>query len=267
MPIFYKHPLARSKPKLVPVVMKIRQHNPWLCPISIVLIIIILTIVALLLWKNSIQALKENRHFIIKQQLVKIDKINQQFQNAQIEKAYLIDQNKKLNKQLTKIIATTQINQKNYAKVLQSLSQSQNKNQDLIEELTFYQRLLTTPKAMLDKKQGIKIASFELNVTEKVNYYTYKLILTQWTKDIKLAEGKIKIYLVGDMQEQIKGLNKITEKTIQILSYQFIYFQRFIGEFKLPAKFMPKNLTIHLITKQQVDKTHFKWKELIKRSY
>ena len=280
MPLIYRQPLP-SKPKPVPGVMTIRQHRSWVCPMLMVLTIVGGGGIGVFLWQSSIQALRQNRQVAIEQQLQEIQKYREQLkkafqqnanltaQNANLstQNANLSAQNKELQDKLTMTVRTTQVDQKTYAQVLQSLSQLQAKNRDLKEELNFYQQLLTSTKASLES-QNVSVANFTLNYDKKSERYPYKLVLTQLTKEIKVAEGSIQIHLTGKARGKTKRLKmkQITKNKVNSLKYQLLYFKRIENELKLPKRFTPHQLIIRILPKGQKEaqEVRFKWKDLQK---
>jgi len=281
MPLIYRQPLP-SKPKPVPGVMTIRQHRSWVCPVLIVLTIVVGGGIGLFLWQSTIQALRQNRQVAIELQLQEIQKYRQQLkkafqqnadltaQNANLtaQNANLTAQNKELQDKLTMTVRTTQLDQKTYAQVLQSLSQLQAKNRDLKEELNFYRHLLTSTGAS-SENQNVSVANFTLNYDEKSRRYPYRLVLTQLTKEIKVAEGSVQIHLTGKARGKTKRLKmkQITKNKVNSLKYQLLYFKRIENELKLPKRFTPHQLIIRILPKGQKEaqEVRFKWKDLQKQ--
>ncbi len=278
MPLFYRHPLP-AKPKPVPSVMTIKQHRSWVCPMGVVLTIVVMGTIGLFLWQSSVQAIRQNRQIAIEQQLEELDKSRHQLekafqQNASLiaQNATLTAQNKEIRDQLTELterVRIAQAEQKTYASVLQSFSQSQEINQDLKEELSFYRRLLTSTKTA-SKNQAVAVANFTLNYDKKSGRYPYKLVLTQWTKKLKIAEGIVQIHLIGKAHGKTKRLkmNQITKNSVDSLKYELLYFRRIEHELKLPKRFTPHHLIIRLLPKgeKKANEVRFKWKNLQKRS-
>jgi uncharacterized membrane-anchored protein YhcB (DUF1043 family) len=279
MPLFYRHPLP-AKPKPVPGVMTIKQHRSWVCPMGVGLTIVVMGTIGLFLWQSSVQAIRKNRQIAIEQQLEELDKSRHQLEKAFQQNASLIAKNATLTAQnkeirdqlaeLTERVRTTQVEQKTYTSVLQSLSQSQEINQDLKEELNFYRRLLTSPKTS-SENQAVTVANFTFNnYNKKSGRYPYKLVLTQWTKEFKVAEGIVKINIIGKAHGKTKRLkmNQITKNSVDSLKYELLYFRRIENELKLPKKFTPHHLIIRLLPKgeKKANEVRFKWKALQKRS-
>jgi hypothetical protein len=256
-----------KKPKLKVGVMNIKPYRSWICPLLIVLCIIIMGAGGLFLWERNIQDFRKGRQVVIAQQLEEIDKARQVLEQAfqknttlEQQKADLIVKNKALQDKLATTMHTTQIDQKTYTQVLQSLNKLQVKNSDLKEELVFYQRLLTSPNL----ENPVEVSNFTLNNDNGL--YPYKLVLTQLTRALKLAEGTIKIQLIGEIRGKTKRLKmkEITKNAINSLRYQLLYFQRIENKLMLPKGFKPRIVIIRLLPKDQeyANEVHFKWENL-----
>lgn len=256
-----------KKPKLKVGVMNIKPYRSWICPLLIVLCIIIMGVGGLFLWERNIQDFRKGRQVVIAQQLEEIDKARQVLEQAfqknttlAQQKADLIVKNKALQDKLATTMRTTQVDQKTYTQVLQSLNKLQEKNSDLKEELVFYQRLLTSPNL----ENPVEVSNFTLNNDNGL--YPYKLVLTQLTRALKLAEGTIEIQLIGEIRGKTKRLKmkEITKNAINSLRYQLLYFQRIENKLMLPKGFKPRIVIIRLLPKDQeyANEVRFKWENL-----
>ncbi len=257
------------KPKLKAGVMTIKPYRFWICPLLVVLCFIIIVVGGLFLWERNIQVFRKGRQVAIAQQLEEIDKVRNELEKASQknttlakQRADLIAKNKGLQEKLATTMRTTQIDQKTYVQVLQSLNKLQEKNSDLKEELVFYQRLLTSPNL----ENPVEVSHFTLNYDKKSGHYPYKLVLTQLTKVLKLAEGTIEIQLIGEIRGKTKRLKmkEVTKNSVNSLRYQLLYFQRIENKLMLPKGFKPRIVIIRLLPKDQeyANEVSFKWENL-----
>jgi regulator of replication initiation timing len=262
--IFYKPP-SPPKPKPGPSIITVRQHHPWLCPIVVVLSVVVVTTIGLFLYQKHIKAVQQSRQALIELKLQEQHFNRQQLKNIIQKNANLITQNQELRDKLTTIVQTTQESQNTYTQVLQSLTQLQVENRDLKEELIFYKHLLTSTISSKSSTQ-VEVTHFTLNYDNENQFYPYKLVLTQWTKEAQLAEGLVQIRLLGKENGKTKLLNmeSITDNHIEALEYQLTYFQRISDYLQLPKGFIPESLIIRILPKDQknMNEIHFRWEEL-----
>jgi len=259
MPIFYRPP-PPTKPKPVPGVMTIRQHRPW-CPFLAILTIVIIGAGGWFYMQTSLPALGQSQTFT---EPVQPGDSHQQLKKTLQKNRSLMAQNKELRTKMVMVVRAMQESQDTYANVLLSLEQLQEENLNLIEELTFYKRLLISPKNPSTEK--VVVTNLTLNYDRESGNYLYQLVLTQWTKDAKVAQGVIQIYLQGQINGNTKrlGLKSVTENSTHALEYKFNFFQRLEGELKLPAGFIPDIIIVNLLPKgeQKFYENRFEWKEL-----
>lgn len=265
MPIFYQEPLP-AKPKPVPGIVTIKQHSSWRCPLLVVLTIVVIGMIGLFLSQNSLQTIRQSRQTFIKQHWQEQDENRQQLKRTLQKNANLMAQNKELRAKLTMIVRTTQKGQKTYANVLQTLKQVQKENHDLAEELNFYKHLLTSSKSKLSSMPEIVVTNFMLDYEQKSKHYPYQLVLTQWAKDAKVAQGIVQISLLGLMNGKTKRLNmkSITDNAIEKQNYKVHYFQRLEGYLQIPEAFIPHHLIIRVLPKgrKKANEIRFSFEEL-----
>jgi len=256
MPIFYRAPRP-LKPKPVPSVMTVKQHRPWLCPLSVLLSIVIMGISVWFYVQTNLQTLGQPSIEPIQAKDGHLTKTLQ-------KNASLVAQNQELRTKLAILVHTVQEGQDTYADVLLSLAQLQEENLNLIEEITFYKRLLASPK--ITELPKVNLTNIAVEYVKEKQHYFYQLVLTQWTKNAKVAQGTVQIHLIGQLNGKIKHLKMqaITPNSIEALEYKFTYFQRIEDELKLPEGFIPKDIVISLFAKGQSkpNENRFKWEEL-----
>lgn len=267
--IFYRAPLP-NKSKPTPSIITIKTHRPWLCPVLLTLSVIVIGVGGLFLHNNSVQTIGQNHQTVIEEHWVEQEKTRQQLEKSLQNNASLATLNDELRTKLSMIVHTTQAGQETYSKVLQSLSQLQKENRDLKEELSFYQHLLNFLQSSKSSMPKRVIPNIILGgIDDKNGHYPYKLVLTQWTKEAKVQQGRVQIDLLGKLNKQTKRLTmkQITADSIKALRYKFTYFQRIEGHLQLPKEFIPLSLIVRLFSKGQKKafEIRFKWKDLLKQ--
>ncbi len=250
--------------------MSIKTHRPWLCPLAIVLIIVVMVSTGLLLCQHSLQLLGHTKQVTIEQQVREQEQKYQQIQAVQQNNASLMAQNQELRNKLATIIRTTQASQETYTQVLQSLSDTQIENQDLTEELNFYRALLrSAPQTNTRLTHQVKVNSFNIQYDETNQHYFYQLVLTQWDQAAKPAQGQLQIQAQGQLHSINKQLNmkQITLDNKESQHYQIHYFKKLTGYLQFPKDFIPKQITIRLIPAQQksANEIHFQWSHLLNK--
>jgi regulator of replication initiation timing len=265
MPQIFYRPPSPTKPKPVPGIVTIKQHQPWLCPLMVVLAIIIIGILGWILYQNRLQTVWQNKRTFIEQHLQTQEHNRQQLEKVIQKNTSLEVQNKELRQKLTAIVRTTQESQQTYAEVLQSLSQLQEENRDLKEELTFYKFILISPNSSKSTAQA-EMTNFSLTYEEETGYYPYKLVLTQRAKKAQVIEGLVQIDLVGQTNNKTERLKmaSITDNQIEALDYKFIYFQRIEDYLQIPEDFKPFELIIRILPKNQknLNEIRLRWEDL-----
>ena len=268
MPLVYRTPL-KPKTKPGPGVMVIREHRPWKCLVLVGLTVVVMGMIGLFLYLNRWPAPTEpSQPILFNAKEPEPTEIQQQLNAFQQKNASLTAQNQELRNKLALVMRTTQVNQETYAQVLQTLEQSQHEMLELKEELVFYNRLLSS-KSPSKSAAKVTVTHFTVNYDKTQKYYTYKLVLTQWAKEAKVATGVIQIHIQGQENGQTKRLamkpKSITaNSTTDSLTYKLSYFQRIKGYFPLPRGFVPEQVIIRLLPKgqTQANETRFKWEEL-----
>lgn len=259
--IFYLPPPSKVKPG--PSVLKIKQHRPWLCPLFIVIAIVLVGWGGLSLCQRSTQSLDQNLRTLLTQRLQELQEVYQV--NAHLEKQNqsLEAQNKEFQNKITSVVQNVQVDQETYAKVLQSLSQLQGEQQNLVEELTFYKKLLISPNTT---NKNVVVNRLILSYDKTQQKYFYKLTLTCSALEAVINEGNIQIDVIGKIDTKKKRLSmkQLTENSMSSQPYEILYFQRLDGYLKLPKEFSPENVVVRILPQgqQKANEVTFKWTEL-----
>jgi hypothetical protein len=231
---------SSKKSKITPTVMRVKEHNPWLCPllfISAILGVIILYF-TLIDGKGS---------FIEQEQQADMQSILQQ--NASFAK-----QNAELRSQLAMMVRSTQESQNTYTQVLQSLT-------DLTEEITFYKSILLSSSTQ--KSANLVLSKLSFSYDKHNKEYNYELILTRQIATTNI--GTMEINIEGDMNGDRTSLNmqQLTNNTIEHIKYNFMFFKKISSFLQLPEEFTPHYLIVRLTPQeQQANEIRFKWAEL-----
>ena len=255
MPILY-HASSPSKPKSVPGVITVKQHRPWLCPLSVMLSIVIMGIAGWFYVQTNLQML-EQPHTVVEPIQ------SQNGQDILQQNTSLTAQNQELRSKLAILVHTVHEGQDTYADVLSSLELLQEENLNVIEELTFYKRLLASPE--ISKPSSVNLTNLTVDYDKELKRYFFQLVLTQWTKNAKVVRGTVQIYLTGQLNGKTKRLSMpaITSNSSKAWEYKFTYFQRIEDELNLPKGFIPNVMIVSLFSEgQQPDENRFAWEEL-----
>jgi len=259
--IFYLPPPAKTKPG--PSILKIKQHRPWLCPLLIVLTLVITGGTTLSLCRQSTQSLDHSLRTLLDQRLQELQESDQVNASLKQQNTSLVAQNQELQNKMATVMQTAQVDQQTYAKVLQSLSQLQEEQQKLTEELTFYKKLLISPTATAE---NVEVSRLSLSYVKDQRKYSYKLVLTRFAWEAIVNEGSVQIEIMGKVETKRKRLSmkQITDPSLSSQPYEVLYFQRLEGYLKLPKEFSPESVVVRILPKGQTkaNEMTFKWSEL-----
>ena len=221
--------------------LKIKHNRPWLCPLFI-LITIIAT--AVLSW-----------YFLYPRLLQK------QIQDYQQTQQQLTAENEKLQQRSQIFVRAAQVDQEMLEEMRLSLKEQRNQIILLKQKADFYQQL-----AMGKTEASAKVIVKSFQVDEEEEYYVYHLTLTQLADKPEEVKGKVTLDITGDEYHQEKKfvMEAMTPDNISSQPYEFTYLQSLTGQLVLPAQFIPRQVTIHIIPndQKQTDDIHFQWKDL-----
>ena len=178
------------------------------------------------------------------------------YEFADIHKNKLQSQNRLINKSLSNLSNVHEQLQSEFnvmkveldiAKLTNERSQdtikdSINREQDLKEQVSFYQRVLAPEKT----QDGFVVQRMEINPTLSQRNYAIKMMLLQH-EDVKaVIKGKLNIQLFGSAQGKplnfsIEGLQDEPKTS---LSFGFKYFQVIETNITLPIGFTPEKFEI-----------------------
>ncbi|MBT8419671.1 MAG: hypothetical protein KJO08_02295 [Gammaproteobacteria bacterium] len=153
--------------------------------------------------------------------------------------------------------SATRIDHVAYREINKTVESLQDDIRDAKEELAFYRGLVTSS----DQGKGLTIQSFTLRPGDADHTYHYRIVLTRFQKDAKVAKGTVELSVIGKQEEgPIRlGLSDMMIEGPDRLVFQFKNFQKFEGYLILPTGFIPYQvvMTIDLKKKkaQRITKT------------
>jgi hypothetical protein len=187
-----------------------------------------------------------------------------------VEQKELWDRNRSLRKQLSELEEryavlerSAQIDREAQLEVQKVIQELQEQLHQRHAELEFYRGVLAATK----EARGLRIQGFRVERIDDEGRYLYSLVLTRIDKDDRVAEGRTRVWIEGSAGKQ-NGKLPITdlgpEQQAQP-SFKFKHFQRFEGEFILPADFAPTKVRVRVeLEKPKVNSVErvFDWHEL-----
>ena len=162
-----------------------------------------------------------------------------------------LERNAKIDKQVTKDLKNEFV-------------RLQNEFYKLKGELEFYQGIM----ASTQDSKGLNVQGMRLETLGEKNAYRYRLILTNVTKNDRLATGVAKITLEGESGGKVVKyeISELAASSDARLEFEFKNFKRLEGNIMLPDGFNPLRITVELSSKDNrkkiIEKT-FDWLSLI----
>ena len=174
---------------------------------------------------------------------------------------------KSLRKDVARLTRSTEVELQAADQVKQTLREKEMEILKLTEELVFYRSLLAPEKAGV----GVEVRDFNLRAASDQSEYYYDFLLTQSSRNKKVAKGKINVTIDGKQEGQMRRLEvlDINSETSNTLTYSFKYFQRLNGVFELPKNFQPQKILINVepaAKSKQPLQLSYSWNELISGS-
>ena len=113
---------------------------------------------------------------------------------------------------------------------------------DLSNELAFYRDVL----GATEMEQGPRLRGVRFNALDADGQYAYRFILTHVDKNNSVAEGRLKVDIVGQLKGEKRALafSDVSEDDAVSLAFKFKHFQMFQGTMKMPTDFQPEQITI-----------------------
>lgn len=187
-----------------------------------------------------------------------------------VEQKELWDRNRTLRQRLNELEEryavlerSAQIDREAQLEVQKVIQELQEQLHQRHAELEFYRGVLAATK----ETRGLRIQGFRIEPIDNEGRYFYSLVLTRIGKDDRVAEGRTKVWIEGNNGRQTAKwpLSDLGAEQQGQLSFKFKHFQRFEGEFILPADFAPSKIRVRVeLDKPKVNSVErvFDWQEL-----
>jgi hypothetical protein len=148
-----------------------------------------------------------------------------------------------LQAQVSRLERIAQVDRQAKIELAKQVKDFQDHQAELREELNFYKSIISPDDGMA----SLRIYSLSVLQAEDQLYH-YKLVLTQSGKSDNVAQGGVKMVLKGILQGKEKNLDlrEIQVAESRQLSYKFSYFQELSGSFRLPDKYVPREIRVEL---------------------
>lgn len=140
---------------------------------------------------------------------------------------------------LTQVTRQLQIDKSAYKQLRKELETSTIQITELGNELKFYRSIISPA----DGRSGVRIQDFQVQPADVEDEYRYRLILIQALEHEEDVKGIVRFEISGTEGGVEKTIHAPSESG-QRISAEFKYFQNFAGTFRLPAGFMPAEITV-----------------------
>jgi len=156
----------------------------------------------------------------------------------------LVKTNRDLNDQVLMLQRTAGIDKQTMSQMQEEIRELQDQVYHLKGELEFYQGILDSTREV----KGLNIQGIHVEALAKAQNYRLKVVLTHMTKNVKVAEGTIRITLEGVLDGTAKKLDlrEVALDDSLDLSFRFRNFKRFESDLELPDGFDPQRVFIQL---------------------
>ena len=200
------------------------------------------------------------------------------YELKQVEKSQLVDEHELMSNSLANLTQVHEALQSEYnmLKVELEIAQLANeknqvdykesiqREQDLREQVSFYQRVMA-PELSQD---GFVIERIQVTPTVSENNYSLNMILLQHESVKAVIKGELKVTLYGSDNGKVTSIDitELQETPKTSLNFAFKYFQVIQTSITLPENFIPDrfeiNTSVYKYNKKRGDyKTSMKWDE------
>lgn len=233
--------------------LQIKEHRPWNCPllVSLGILLIVLGMAGLYFW--ILQPSSVQQHYALQQ-------LKQQYAVLQQKLRDVASQQQQLDATVT-------------VSLRRALRDAYQQNFELQEKLAFYQSLATQlpdAKKNIDAAPEASIQSLRVKLRNAQHEYDFRLVLTQAVRDAKVLRGEVEIDIVGQLNDEQKrfGMQSLMADKTK-LTYRLQHFQRIGGSFKLPNKFVPKQIIVYLLPEggDGADEYTFYWRDVQQKEF
>ena len=172
----------------------------------------------------------------------------------------LARENTDLRAQVATLERTGQIEKAAYADVDDQLKRLQGELLQLREELAFYRGVVNAT----EPGSGLKAQSLTVQRQGPERVYRYRLVLTQFSKNVKVIEGTVDLSLVGEQEGRAVrlSLQDLSGEASKAIPFRLRNFQQVEGAFTLPSGFVPRQVLVRLNAKgsrRQTVERAFDW--------
>ncbi len=167
-----------------------------------------------------------------------------------------------LRDQVALLGRSTQVDKEAYIEVNDNLKSLQQEILELRGEVSFY-RGIVAPK---ESSAGLRIENLRLAKVSDDGLYHYKLVLTQVLKNHKAVRGRVNVKIEGlvDGKAKMVSLASVSVVGKKRLDFKFRYFQKFEGDLRLSADFVPRAVHVKVKPRKRKELTSsFDWADLL----
>jgi hypothetical protein len=213
----------------------IRQHVPWYVKFgSIGLMMGVAAAAAWWFIDNSYRITGFNR-----------DEATQQIQALTAEKNRLQASFDALKPQLNDLESQLKVEKASQAELAKNLTQLQDENSSLKEDLGFLRNIMSSAKAT----EGVTISNLKVESDALPNEYRYRMLVTQGGQRKLDFKGKVQIIAKVQQGAQQIALSFPTDSELRAAGGEldFRYYQKVDGRFKIPEGTQLKNVQIRVL--------------------
>jgi hypothetical protein len=213
----------------------IRQHVPWYVKFgSIGLMMGVAAAAAWWFIDNSYRITGFNR-----------DEATQQIETLTAEKNRLQASFDSLKTQFNDHESQLKVEKASQAELAKNLTQLQDENSSLKEDLGFLRNIMSTAKAT----EGVTISNLKVESDALPNEYRYRMLVTQGGQRKLDFKGKVQIIAKVQQGAQQVALSFPTDSELRAAGGEldFRYYQKVDGRFKIPEGTQLKNVQIRVL--------------------
>ena len=213
----------------------IRQHVPWYVKFGgIGLMMGVAVAAAWWFIDNSYRITGFNR-----------DEATQQIAALTTEKNRLQTNFDALKPQLNDLESQLKVEKASQAELAKNLTQLQDENSSLKEDLGFLRNIMSTAKAT----EGVTISNLKVESDALPNEYRYRMLVTQGGQRKLDFKGKVQIIAKVQQGAQQIALSFPTDSELRAAGGEldFRYYQKVDGRFKIPEGTQLKNVQIRVL--------------------
>jgi hypothetical protein len=213
----------------------IRQHVPWYVKFgSIGLMMGVAAAAAWWFIDNSYRITGFNR-----------DEAKQQIEALTAEKIKLQASFDALKTQLNDHESQLKVEKASQAELARNLTQLQDENSSLKEDLGFLRNIMSTAKAT----EGVTISNLKVESDALPNEYRYRMLVTQGGQRKLDFKGKVQIIARVQQGAQQIALSFPTDSELRAPGGEldFRYYQKVDGRFKIPEGAQLKNIQVRVL--------------------